>query len=255
MAGSTSPTSLFSNGSRNVYLEGVDLSSAAAGMNICAGGGNTEDIRLRHVKLPTSWSGAFILTAPTQFARAEMIACGNTGVNYKYRKKTNGGEVFDETTLVRTDGASNGTTPISYKCVSTSLARFPGVYVEGPELVKWNETVGTPFDVTVELLHDSVTALTNKEVFIEVQYFSEAGSPLGGKVYTHPIDFMATAAAIPSSSKVWTTTGMTNPNTQAITASITPQQAGYVHVRVFVTKPSYTVYFCPRLSEASGGGF
>ncbi len=40
---------------------------------------------------------------------------------------------------------------------------------------------------------------------------------------------------------------MSNPRKQKLEVSITPQEAGYVQVQVYLTKSNYTVYVDPDL--------
>ena len=58
-------------------------------------------------------------------------------------------------------------------------------------------------------------------------------------------DILATGADQAASSVTWTTTGLTNPNKQALSVSFTPQMKGPVTATVYLALPSKTVYVDP----------
>ena len=107
---------------------------------------------------------------------------------------------------------------------------------------------GSPITVTVEILRDSATALTDAEIWLEVSYLSASGTPLGAVARNIAADVFTTPANQASSSETWTTTGMSNPNTQALAVTFTPQMAGFLMARVMLAKASTTVYVDPKLT-------
>ena len=150
--------------------------------------------------------------------------------------------------LVRTGGASDGVTPISGKLASNGDAEYPLVVVETTDISIWNDSVGSSKTVTVEILHDSATNLTDGEIWLEVEYLGTSGFPLSSFVSDAKSDVLATAADQTTSSETWTTTGMTNPNKQKLSVTFTPQEAGYFQAKVYLAKASKTVYICPKLT-------
>jgi hypothetical protein len=130
--------------------------------------------------------------------------------------------------------------------VTNANAEFPMLTLDMPELHQWNDTTGSAITATVEILHDSATALTDKEVWLEVMYLGTSGYPLGSFA-TDTVDVLATAANQASSSATWTTTGMANPNKQALSVTFTPQEKGYIVATVRLAKASKTVYVCPKI--------
>lgn len=245
---STSPTSFIAPAqTAKVVVDGFDLSNAAAGVNLtdCTGLNNLRVI-LRNMKLPASWSGALSAGAPGGGSVVEMFNCDSGDTNYRYRRAMQCGDIYDETTRVRTGGASDGTTNYSLRMASNSTAEFPYLTLDTPEIVKWNDTVGSPITVTFEILHDSVTALTDAEIWLEGMYLGTSGVPLASFIHDGPADVLAAPAAQASSSETWTTTGMTNPNTQKLSVTFTPQEAGYMHFTVKLATASTTVYVDPK---------
>lgn len=249
LSGGTSPTALLIGATTPIlaFVENIDLSNATASVNIASSTFGGANAIFRNIKLPSSWSGSLNSATPTGISFYEMSATDNSGTNYVYRNKTNGGEVFQETTLVRTGGATNGTTAISYKMVTSASAQFPQIRSRTPDIVRWNDTTGSSVTVTAELLHDSATALTDGECWIEVSYYGGSGSPLGS-YSSSARGFLASASNLASSSEKWTTTGMTNPNTQKVSVTFTPQLKGFLIARVMLAKESKTIYVDPKLA-------
>ncbi len=186
------------------------------------------------------------ITAPGQ--RFRMINCAATGINYALWIEDYSGSIRHETVIVKTGGASDGVTPISWKMVTTANAKYPATALVTEDIILWNETVGSPITLTVDIVHDSVTALNDDEVWMEVRELGTSGGPVSSFLSDAKASFLATAAAQDSSSATWTTTGMTNPNKQKlVVASFTPALKGFIIVRVFLGKASKTLYVDPEV--------
>jgi len=134
------------------------------------------------------------------------------------------------------------------------LLRLRGVELvahhDGQEIVQWNETVGSAITATIEIVHDSVTNITDQQIWMEVQYLGTSGTPLALFVDDAAADYITAAADQADSSASWTTTGLTNPNTQKLVVTFTPQEIGIIRCRVVLAKPSYTIYVDPLLTVA-----
>ena len=249
LAGGTSPTALFKISANAILLvEGFDLSNANAAINL-VGGTFPAVVMFKNVKLPASWSGTLNSTAPTVASswRFELNNTDSTNTNYRLWIKDSFGDITSETTLIRTGGANNGVTGLSWKFVSTADAKWQCPLVSC-EFVQWNSTTGASKTVTVEIVHDSVTNLKDSEVWLKVQYLSASGTPLGTFINDGSADILATGADQTASTATWTTTGMTNPNKQKLAVTFTPQMAGFIHAKVMVAKASYTLYVDPKIT-------
>jgi hypothetical protein len=206
---------------------------------------------MRNCKLPASWSGTLV-NGSFSFVgcRASMYNCDSGATTYKVNIVDYAGTINDETTNTRTGGAYNGTTAMSWKMVTNATpvlgAKFGSLISD--EIVIWNDTVGAAKTVTVEVLHDSVTNLKNNEIWLEVDYLGASSSPLATHISDWPADPLATAADQTTSSASWTTTGLTNPNKQKLDVTFTPQTKGFIHARVYINKPSYTVFVDPAMT-------
>ena len=248
------PTALFTLNQRSYgpsLVEGVDLSALPSTVNIVGNGAGMCQLLLRNCKLPASWSGSLVGVAiTTPGFRVEMHNCDSIDTNYRLWIEDYAGSIKSETTLVRTGGASDGTTGYSFKMTTTASANSVVAPLVSPEIAIWNDTVGSSKTVTVEILHDSATNLTDGEIWLEVQYLGTSGFPLGLFESDAKADILATAADQATSSETWTTTGMTNPNKQKLSVTFTPQEKGYLQAKVYLAKASKTVYVDPKLTVA-----
>lgn len=247
LSGSSSPTVLLDPNAQTgmtMLLEGVDLSNCGTGMNITNQPATYGSVTLRNCKLPSGWAGALLNTTITTYSRAAMYNCDGGSTTYKVWIEMYQGTIRDEATIVRTGGASDGTTTLSWKMTSNANAAqmFP---LPSDKVSVWNATVGSPITVTHEIVHDSATALTDEEVWIEVEYLGAAG-PLSTTVTDARTSTLTAAANQTASSVTWTTTGLTTPNKQALSVTFTPQVAGPFRSRVMLGKASKTIYVDPQ---------
>lgn len=253
-ATSTTPTYCFGSftdrSATDMLIENFDFSTLGATVNIFGAANSLGAFRLvaRNCKLPASWSGS--LTSGTIVgpgASYEMYNCDSTDTNYRLWIENYAGSIKHETTIVRSGGASDGTTPLSWKLASSANAEYPVVRLESPEIVQWNDTTGASKTITVEVVTDNVT-LTDGECWLEVQYLGTSGLPIGTQASDEKASVIASAANQASSSVTWTTTGFGTPVKQALAVTFTPQEKGWFIARVVLCKASTTVYVDPLLT-------
>lgn len=176
----------------------------------------------------------------------EAYNCDSADTNYRLWVEDYCGSIKDETTLVKTGGASDGDTPLSWKMASSANAEYPLHILRSPEIFSERITsVGGSKTITVDILRDSATNLKDDEIWLEVQYLGTSGFPLSLFADDAKADVLATAADQAASSATWTTTGMTNPNKQKLEVTFTPQEKGVAIVTVCMAKASATVYVDP----------
>lgn len=237
-------------GSR-LLIDGLDMTNLASTVNIFRTFISPGLFQIRNSKLPASWSGSLCNATPLATGqRFEMHNCDSGDTNYRLWVQEYSGSIKTETTLVRTGGASDGTTGYSLVMATTANANASVAPLVSPEVSIWNDTTGGSKTVTVEILHDSATNLTDGEIWLEVQYLGTSGVPLGSFISDAKADILATAADQSASSETWTTTGMSNPNTQKLSVTFTPQEKGYIQAKVYLAKASKTVYVDPKLTVA-----
>lgn len=253
MAGGTSPTTVFKAFSNNgdFLVEGFDFSNWSSSINLFDPQSGTNNIAgvFRDCKLPASWSGALCTNTASMSPGIiiEMINCSAGSQNYAYRRQTLWG-IIDHNTTVKL-AASDGTTTLSWKMVSTANSSFPHQPLTTQNIVKWNAAVGNPLTATVEIVTDNVT-LKDTECWLEVLYLGSSGTPVSSRSIDRKSTLVATAANQTSSSASWTTTGLGTPVKQKLEVTFTPQMVGYVIARVHLNKASTTVYVDPVLTLA-----
>jgi hypothetical protein len=166
--------------------------------------------------------------------------------NYEFYIGNRKGTIRNENTRVRTGGASDGTTSMAWKMITTADSKNYFQYLESPEITKWNETTGSPITVTVEILTDNVT-LKDDEIWLEVDYLGSSSYPIGSALNDRVASVLATPANQETSEAAWTTTGLSTPVKQKLSVTITPQMKGVIHAKVKLAKASTTVYVCPKI--------
>lgn len=208
---------------------------------------------LRGCKFAASWAGTFLAGTILPGQRYEMHNCDSADTNYRLLIKDYGGDITSETTIVRTSGASDGTTGLAWKMATSANAKYPATGLVSPEIVQWNDTTGSAKTVTVEIVHDSQGAgsgskFQDDEIWLEVMYLGTSGFPLGTWTKDAKADVLATAANQTDSSVTWTTTGLTTPVKQSLAVTFTPQEKGFIHARVVMAKASKTCYIDPLIT-------
>lgn len=251
LSGGTSPTNLFnlSNDGSRVSVQGFDLTNASAGVNISTGSGTGSDFLIRNSKLPVSWSGSMFSGTPATGQRVRMINCDSGDTNYKYQSAEQFGTVLQETTLTRTSGGSDGTTPLSFKLVSNANAEFPMLTLDSPPITKRITSVGSPITLKAQTLRDNATPIKDNEAWLEVEYLGTSGFPIASFI-SDGISVMATGANQGASSVTWTTTGMSNPDKREFSVTFTPQEVGMAVGRIRHAKASDTMYVCGEFDQS-----
>jgi len=245
----TIPTSLFlsQDGIGGVITcIGVDFSNqTGTGKSLVnvAGIGRT-DFRFRNCKL-----GATVDITTGSYAgpggvTVELINCASGDTNYTYYKGSYLGTIQHETTIVKTSGASDGTTPISHKMTSGAGTTF-SQSLEGVAILVWNETTGSNVTGTIEIIHDSVTALTESEVWVEVEYLGTSASSKASFTNDHNSTMLSLSATAQTSSSVTWGGSLPNPNKQKLSVTVMPQKKGPLRFVVHLAKPNYSIYYSP----------
>jgi hypothetical protein len=248
LAGSV-PASLFSslNNIGVVECRGLDLSPLGSNTIVTTAGSVGAQIHFANCKLGSSAvvsSGAFT----NRMGVVSLVNSDSADTNYRYHLAKCQGTITQETTIVRTGGASDGVTGFSREFVSSANSKFFSPLV-GPWFKFWNQTPGS-VTVEVEIVTDNVT-LTDAEAWVEVEYQGTSGFPLSLFASDRAADVLATPANQTTSTETWTTTGLTTPVKQKLAATFTTAETGWVMARVMLAKASTTLYACPKILSTS----
>ncbi|WP_434723106.1 hypothetical protein [Mesorhizobium sp. RIZ17] len=241
ITGSTFPTTLFNpanNSTGYLEVEGVDL-SAIAGTIIGSNSSQALIARLMDCKINAS---ATVAATPNRRGFIDYLRLDSGGTNYKHGRVAFAGAQTEETTIVLTGGASDGTTAISWKIITTanSTELFP---FESQPIAIWNDTVGSPVTATIQGIWGGGAVPNNDDIWVDVEYLGASGSPLGSFVSNGKATILASNAALSAGAGTWG--GSTTKFALAVT--FTPQQKGYIFARVKAAKASSTFYIDPKI--------
>lgn len=237
--GATVPAVLFQLGNAlgGSRISGVDLSAVTGQI---FGGTNPRYDVLERCKVA---AGVVFTVAPVRPERlVDVIQCDSGATTYVQSRIAYQGTLTQETTIVRSGGASDGTTPLSWKIVSTANSNWVSPFESFPIAI-WNDTVGSSVTATVEIV--AAGALNNDDVWMEVEYLGSASTPQASFVNSTKANNLATGSALTASGATWASSP---GNAQKLSVSFTPQMKGLIYIRVFVAKASQTLYVDPRPS-------
>lgn len=253
LSGTSTPTILLRAPGRGarVLWDGIDLSQLGTTFGfVAADQMHASSYMFRNCKLPASWAGNLVNGTIEPACRVELWNCDSTDTNYRLWVEDYAGSIKSETTIVLSGGASDGTTPISWKMASAANAEYPLIVLRSPEFFAWVDSTGSALTATVEILYDGVTALTDADVWLEVEYLGTSGFPLGAFVDDCKADVLTNAANQTTSSATWSGVGSPTPLTQKLAATFTPQEKGVLICRVCLAKAGTTIYVNPKAAVA-----
>ena len=232
-------------GGGHVECIGVDFSAAGSGKTIVGttGANSTANSFLfSDCKLHASVTKSEVPFSPGE-NQVDLIRTGASGVNYTVYRHRYSGLLVEEITIVRSGGASDGTTPIAWKIDTTANCSYSMPF-ECPPIAIWNDTTGASITATVEGIWGGGAVPNDDEIWLEVEYLGDASSPQGSFVNDGKADLLATAAGQASSSETWG--GSTTKF--KLDVSFTPQQKGWLYARVKCAKASSTFYVDPLVT-------
>jgi hypothetical protein len=248
----TAPSSLIQPTSSSlpcsVICRGVDFSAITATL---VAQDNTAQANV-HLDTCKLGAGVVVLAGSSSQSGIQVVAtnCDSADTNYNYHKQNYQGTITEETTIVRSGGATDGTTPISRKMVTTANSKIYSPLVSDPILVWVDNLVSTT--VTVDVITDNVT-LTDAQAWVDVEYLGTSGFPLSVTASDRISDpiFGTPANQTTDADSTWTTTGLGTPVEQELSTTFTPAEKGLYRVYVNLAKASTTMYFCPEVSMGS----
>jgi hypothetical protein len=224
---------------------GVDFSAAGSGKTLVSNGTNSQGYVWRFIDCKLNASVTKDSASATGHGGdiIDFIRSGAAGVNNTVHRSVYVGTLDEETTIVRTGGATDGTTPIAWKVITASNSNYLLPF-ECPPIAIWNDTVGSAKTATVECIWGGGAVPNDDDIWIDVEYLGDASSPQGSFVNDGKADLLTTAAAQTSSSATWG--GSTTKFKLNVT--FTPQQKGWIYARVKCAKASTTFYVDPLVT-------
>lgn len=256
--GATIPTVLLSPQATatTTTIDGVDLhllAGATTLMTTANGRSTTQFINCR-------LNAALLAVAATPGTPAQaltyLVASDAGTANYRLEKYDYPGTQTADAVHVKSalPGASDGTTPVSHKVVTTANAN-PQTPFQMIDIVAWVDTTGSSKTATFEVLTDNVI-LTNAQLWVEAYYLGSASFPQSSVATSGPATLLTAGSNLATSTggtagaaATWVLTGFgsggANAKPQSLSVTFTPQMKGPVRFRIKVAKPSLTVYVDP----------
>ena len=227
----TQPDELFTASDRfvNLHIKGGDYSSISSTLFNLSGDPNFTILMER--ALLNSSVTLFNSTRPDYpGAWALVKECDDTTGNDVYRMELFEyyGDITSDDATYRSGGASDGTTNISWKMVSTGSATDGNVneYLKSPPIVLWN-TATSSSTFTINCLWDSATNIQNDEIWMELEYFGSSANTQSSFSSDGLANPLATAADQTTNSETWTISpSMTNANEFQLNVTVTPGRVG-----------------------------
>ncbi|MGR3302398.1 MAG: hypothetical protein ACUZ8I_07815 [Candidatus Scalindua sp.] len=239
----TALTALFKNFDRSgfIHMRNIDMSGQSGSLLTPISSEQFIDILLERCKLHASLTILSTAITGTAAYRVRLHSCDSANTTYNFIEEHYEGTIIDETTIVRTGGQSDGTTPLSLKMTTNANAiEFLQPLVSPPLSTRKIKILGLK-TLTVEFIHDSLINLQNDEIWMEAE--DSTGATVQGRITNDKMtSILGTPADQPSSTATWDTSGLTNPNTQKLSVDITLLKLGPITLRVYLAKPSTTAY-------------
>jgi hypothetical protein len=227
----------------DVEIIGVDLSAAGSGKTLVGTNANASGSKIRLVDCKID-AAVTKSTVPATHGGNEVdfIRTGATG-NYRVFCHRVSGTLQEETTVVRTGGASDGTTAIAWKIDTTANCNY-SMSFECPPIAIWNDITGSAVTATVEGIWGGGAVPNDDDIWLDVEYLGDASSPQGSFVNDGKATLLTTAAGQTSSTETWG--GSTTKFKLGV--SFTAQQKGWIYARVKCAKASSTFYIDPLVT-------
>jgi hypothetical protein len=240
-AGGSTPTILcgINNAGPDVIFEGLDLSAITGTLRNITSFTNIRNLILKDCKLGsgvTVHSGSF---GGPSHGETQLLRADSGTTNYRHERHNYMAVQTVETTIVLTGGASDGTTPFSWKIVTTANSKWQRPFESLPLRI-WNTSTGS-VTLTVQGIWGGGAVPNNDDIWMEVAYL--AGTSSQTSIATNgKADYLATGAALSAGTGTWG--GSTTKF--ALSATFTPGQAGTIVVTVKAAKASSTFYIDPK---------
>lgn len=241
VTGATIPTSLFgtSTNSGSAWVEGLDLSALGSGKNIFGALFGACDGMIKDCKLNAS-----VTIAATQSnlgtGQIYVSRSDSGGTNYVERKYNYAGSQIDETVVVRTGGASDGTTAKSRNITTTDKAKFWAPF-DATAIAIWQDSTSAA-TATIEGVWNAAALPNNDDIWFDLEYLGASGSPLGSYASGTKADVLATGAALTASTQAWDSLVTARANSTAYSVG---------DVRK-VASNSGRIFFCTTAGTSSG---
>jgi len=203
------------NGGSIIRVEGVDLSAAAGtlwGIDYRVSNAVVKDCKL-NASVTACSATAF---AGPNYGAFTLSRCDSGGTNYRNEKYNYCGNQKVNTTIVRTGGASDNTTAISW-IVTTSANSNWQMPFEAMPIAIWNSTTGANRTCTIEGVWNAAALPNNDDIWVDFEYLGSALTPQGSFATDTKATILTANAAQTASTKAWDSAAAARANSTAYT--------------------------------------
>ena len=229
------------NGTRSqIICDGVDFSPLASTtllLGISSTCGVTMTLRnciLRnraYVGIPT-FNGSSGYGTPQTYT-IDATNCDFGGEIYSHTRWRNGDYLLSEPLVVRTGGASDGTTAIGWSILrgqSNVSWDFP---FESFPVAAWNTTAGSAVNVTFYGVWNSAALPNNDDIWQDIEYYASPTSTLGTVQRGTKGNFLATGTPLSASTEAWDSGLSARANSTAYLTTSDPVKVASNPGRIF----------------------
>jgi hypothetical protein len=175
--GATLPTNLIQGmGLGLALIDGVDLSALGSGKTLVGNNASLNGcIVFKDCLLGSGVTTCIAQTYPG--INIDFITSDSAATNYRQERHNYSGVSTQSTTVYRSGGASDGTTPISVSIVTTANSKWILPFQSFP-IAGWNTLTGATRTVTMYGIVNGAAVPNNDQCWLECEYFGSASSPM-----------------------------------------------------------------------------
>jgi hypothetical protein len=146
---------------------------------------------------------------------SDFVRCSSDTKTYIQRRYTYSATLQEEATVIRTGGASDGTTGISWKITTTANVVWHHPFEAFP-IVIWSATTGANVTATLAGIWNAAALPNNDDIWAEIEYLGTAGTPLGTYCKGSKSNILASNAALTAdSTSAWDSLATARANLHA----------------------------------------
>ena len=243
ITGASTPTgNLFDAGSigaGDVLIDGVDFFSVTSGVLI-SGAASPRRFFFKDCKFASTVSVASVIPSANG-TEVYVTRSDSSGTNYRNEKYQYMGTQTVSTSIIRTNGASDGTTGVAWKLTTTANSKWILPFSALPIAI-WNNTTAADVAATIEGVWNAAALPNNDDFWFDMEYLGSATSPQGSFKTGTKADGLAAGTALAASTQAW-------DSQVTIRANATAYTLGQV---MKVTSNAGRIFFCTTAGTSSG---
>ena len=172
----------------------------------------------------------------------KIYNCDSAATNYRYYYATPLGSVTQETSKVRTGGATDGVTQLSWNLSGSTNLTMQKPFISEP-IIQYNSLTTGNHTATIYLTSNAV--LTNSNFWIELEYFASGASPVSSFVNSRVTDMLTSGTGLTADSSTWGGTAQTYK--YRVTVTFSPAMAGYLKATLYACSGATAIYVDPKI--------